>query len=316
MTADFCEEEIMIKIACVGDNVVDINYIDGLVHPGGNSVNVAVYCSQMGHKAAYVGVLADDRNAGVVKDSLAAYGVDYSMCPVMHGETGRCSITLIDGDRHIADENDGGLVKSDPLAITPEILDYLRSCDVIHTDCYAYIDDQLDKLKEIGVPVLYDFSAEWTPEKMAVIGKNIDFVLLSGKEELSVDENRQMLHDAVDMYGVNLAILTMGTKGAWVYDGKKEYTKAPYNVEAGAIDTTGCGDSWISGFITTYVEQMNRLRTMKEGSDDGFIVAANEQDVHEHAIAMAMCIGNLKARYTCRIKGAYKWGVPVVPDEA
>ena len=125
-----------------------------------------------------------------------------------------------------------------------------------------------------------------------------------------------MLHDAVDMYGVNLAILTMGTKGEWVYDGKKEYTKAPYNVEAGAIDTTGCGDSWISGFITTYVEQMNRLRTMKEGSDDGFIVAANEQDVHEHAIAMAMCIGNLKARYTCRIKGAYKWGVPVVQDEA
>ena len=50
----------MIKIACVGDNVVDINYIDGIVNPGGNCVNVAVYCSQMGHKAAYVGVLADD----------------------------------------------------------------------------------------------------------------------------------------------------------------------------------------------------------------------------------------------------------------
>ena len=32
----------MIKIACVGDNVVDINYIDGIVNPGGNCVNVAV----------------------------------------------------------------------------------------------------------------------------------------------------------------------------------------------------------------------------------------------------------------------------------
>ena len=28
----------MIKIACVGDNVVDINYIDGIVNPGGNCV--------------------------------------------------------------------------------------------------------------------------------------------------------------------------------------------------------------------------------------------------------------------------------------
>lgn len=32
----------MIKIACVGDNVVDINYIDGIVNPGGNCVNIAV----------------------------------------------------------------------------------------------------------------------------------------------------------------------------------------------------------------------------------------------------------------------------------
>lgn len=60
----------MIKIACVGDNVVDINYIDGIVNPGGNCVNVAVYCSQMGHKAAYVGVLADDDYAKVITDSL------------------------------------------------------------------------------------------------------------------------------------------------------------------------------------------------------------------------------------------------------
>lgn len=107
----------MIKIACVGDNVVDINYIDGIVNPGGNCVNVAVYCSQMGHKAAYVGVLADDDYAKVITDSLKKNQVAYDMSPVGHGETGRCFINLVDGDRIIGDENDGGLLKASPLRL-------------------------------------------------------------------------------------------------------------------------------------------------------------------------------------------------------
>ena len=301
----------MIKIACVGDNVVDINYIDGIVHPGGNSVNVAVNCSQMGCSAAYVGVLADDRYAEVVKDSLKAYGVDFSMCPTLHGQTDRCAITLADGERHIADENGGGLIKEKPLVITDDILQYLRQFDVIHTDCYAYIDDQLWKLKKLGKPLLYDCSEEWTPEKVAAIGSKVDFMLFSAREDWTVEENRQMLHDAVDRFGAKTAILTMGTTGAWVYDGSMEYTKEPYNVEAGAIDTTGGGDSGISGCIMTYISQVRLMQKMKSESDDRFIVEANERDVHENAIRMAMCVGNLKARYTCRIKGAYKGGVPL-----
>ena len=74
----------MVKIACVGDNVVDINYIDGMVNPGGNCVNVAVYCSQLGHKAAYVGVLADDVYGKILADSLTKQKVEHFMSPICH----------------------------------------------------------------------------------------------------------------------------------------------------------------------------------------------------------------------------------------
>lgn len=47
-------------------------------------------------------------------------------------------------------------------------------------------------------------------------------------------------------------------------------------------------------------------------SDEHFIQQKNVEDVKTHAIEMAMCMGNLKARQTCRIKGAYGCGVPVV----
>jgi sugar/nucleoside kinase (ribokinase family) len=307
------KERPMIKIACVGDNVVDINYIDGMIHPGGNCVNVAVYCSQMGHKAAYVGVLADDANAKIVTDSLTAYGVEWRMCPVLHGETGRCPVQLVDGDRILSDENDGGLVKSDPLVLTEEILSYLKDFDVVHTSCYSYFDEQLYKIRDLGIPLLYDFSTVWNRDeaRLKMVTDVSDFVLFSEIDELSDEENDRMLKDAVDVYGCKLAIMTKGIKGAFVYDGKKLYSKAPYNAEAGAIDTTGCGDSWISGFITTYVEIMGRMKAMKASSDDAFITGADEEDVHAYAIEAAMCMGNLKARYTCRIKGAYDWGEPI-----
>ena len=303
----------MIRIACVGDNVVDINYIDGMIHPGGNCVNVAVYCSQMGHEAAYVGVLADDDNARIVTDSLKAYRVAYHMSPVLHGETGRCPVRLVDGERILSDENDGGLVKSDPLVLTDEILEYLKGFDVVHTSCYSYFDEQLYKIRDLGIPLLYDFSTVWNrdEERLGLVTAVSDYVLFSEIEELSEEENDRMLIDAVDKYHCKLAIMTKGTKGAFVYDGYRIYSKAPYNVAAGAIDTTGCGDSWISGFITTYVEIMGRMRAMKAASDDAFITEENMMDVHAHAIEAAMCMGNLKARYTCRIKGAYDWGEPI-----
>ena len=302
---------VMIKIACVGDNVVDINYIDGIIHPGGNCVNVAVYCAQMGHQAAYVGVLADDSNAKVVTDSLDDFGVEWKMCPVVHGETGRCSVRLVDGERILSDENDGGILKAEPLVLTDEILEYLKGFDLVHNSCYSYFDEQLYKIRELGVPLVYDFSTAWTPEKVEMIAKSADFILFSERDDRTDEENDQILKDAVDKYGCRLAILTKGTRGAFVYDGETLYAKEPYNVEAGAIDTTGCGDSWVAGFISSYVEIMKRMRAMKADSDDAFITPENEKDVHRHAIEMAMCMGNLKARYTCRIKGAYRWGVPV-----
>ncbi len=303
----------MIKIACVGDNVVDINYIDGMIHPGGNCVNAAVYCSQMGHKAAYVGVLADDANAKIVTDSLTAYDVEWKMCPVLHGETGRCPCRLVDGERILTDENDGGLVKSDPLVLTDEILAYLKDFDLVHTSCYSYFDEQLYKIRDIGVPIVYDFSTVWNrdEERLRMVTQAAQYVLFSEIDGIPDEENDRMLIDAVDKYHCRMAIMTKGTRGAFVYDGRKIYCKEPYNVDAGAIDTTGCGDSWISGFITTYVEIMGRMKKMQASSDDAFITEDNMVDVHAHAIEAAMCMGNLKARYTCRIKGAYEWGVPI-----
>lgn len=89
-----------------------------------------------------MGVLADDRYARVITDSLDKIGVEYGHCVTLHGETGRCSCRLVSEERVLGDENDGGLVKSDPLVLTDELLEFLKGLDAVHTSCYSYIGDQ------------------------------------------------------------------------------------------------------------------------------------------------------------------------------
>ena len=298
----------MIKLACVGDNVVDINYLDKIINPGGNCVNVAVYAAQLGHQSAYVGVLADDKFAEILKGSFDQIGIAYDHCPVLHGETGRCFVDLIDGDRVLGDENDGGLVKTDPLQLTEEILDYLKSFDLVHTSCYSYMDDQLPRYKDAGISVVYDFSTTWNEERFRQVCPYVDYVLLSGKEEDTVEEDLAALRELTVNYPVQLAIITFGVKGAYVYDGSRLHFKEPYNAEGGAIDTTGCGDSWIAGFITTYAEGTKRLNRMKQTAHGDFLQEKNEKDYFDYLIEISMCMGNTKARHTSQIKGGYGHG--------
>lgn len=302
---------IMIKIACVGDNVVDINYIDGMVNPGGNCVNAAVYAKQLGHDAAYVGVLADDCYAKVLTDSFDRIGIQYDHCVVLHGETGRCACRLVNGDRVLSDENNGGLVMSNPLAIDDGLLNYLKGFDIVHTSCYSYIDGQLFKFREAGIPVIYDFSTEWNDDNLGLVCPQVDFVLFSDKWDAGIGANLAMLKKVTDEYHCRLAVMTMGKKGACVYDGNTLYQKRPYNVEAGATDTTGCGDSWISAFITTYVECHKRLRIQRNIADDPLLREEDELDFERSTVDISMCMGNIRSRLTTLIKGGYGYGVPI-----
>ena len=101
-----------------------------------------------------------------------------SKCIIEDGETGICGLHLQDGDRVIVDENDAGLVKANPLVITEDLLNYIKKFDLVHSSCYSYIEEELIKIKNAGIPVLYDFSDEWTDDKLQSICKNINIAFL------------------------------------------------------------------------------------------------------------------------------------------
>ena len=164
-------------------------------------------------------------------------------------------------------------------------------------------------IKNAGIPVLYDFSDEWTDDKLQSICKNINIAFFSGKD---LDEEclKDYLAKCVDSYGCYLAITTIGGRGAIVYNGRKFYRKLPYNFAGGVIDTTGAGDSWITGFISSYIDNMKKMEILKKNSPDNFLSQSDVEDFEDHVIEQSMCLGNLLARRNCLVEGSFGKGSP------
>jgi fructoselysine 6-kinase len=61
---------VPVRICGVGDNVVD-RYLElGLMFPGGNALNVAVFAKRAGAEAAYLGITGNDVLGEIVRRQL------------------------------------------------------------------------------------------------------------------------------------------------------------------------------------------------------------------------------------------------------
>lgn len=300
----------MIRVIGVGDNVIDRYIHTGMMYPGGNSLNFAVYARQLGYPSAYMGVIADDRYGEVILHPLRTLRIDTGHCAFVHGETGLSTTTLIDGDRTITDDNDYGAVKSQPLQLTAERLDYIAGFDIAHSSCFSFIEDQLHLIKERGVPLVYDFSDGWEEKDFDALCPNIAIAFFSGKK-LPEEELKRLLKKAVDL-GCELAVTTVGKKGAMVYNGRRYYQCTPYNLQAPVVDTLGAGDSFLTGFLTAYIEGRKRSRASASDCDKNPArhTTADDRHLYEDAlIAYAMQAGNLLAINNCMFFGAFGFGV-------
>ena len=119
-----------IRVLGFGDNVVDKYEHEGIMYPGGNSVNFAVYASQMGVSGTYCGVFADDTEAELIRDALERQGVDYSHSTFLHaGETGK-GRKASHGRYSSIFRGDGGCSLYG--AAIPFVLFFKAACDILH----------------------------------------------------------------------------------------------------------------------------------------------------------------------------------------
>lgn len=236
------------KIAGIGDNVIDRYMNLGLMYPGGNAVNVAAHASKLGAEAAYIGSIGADREGRIIQSALESLQVDLSQCIFdPESTTKKCDVNVFDGERHYigADE---GKKWAHTTRIREEDIEYLRDFDVIHTSCNAKLHEDIYKLKELPGMVTFDFSVKdkyRTPEFLSVTCPYLELGQFSC-DHMEEPEIKMLLRQVYER-GCKNVLATLGNRGQIFYNGKDYIRGKVYYVEP--LDTMGAGDSYLAALL-------------------------------------------------------------------
>lgn len=252
------------KIIGIGDNVVDFYEDRGEMFPGGNALNVAVFCKRYGvEKSSYVGLIGNDQAGNHVLESLKAENIDVSQVRQVIGVNGEARVTLDEqGDRIFVGSNKEISIQSQlKLNFNKGIVEFIKEHDLLHTSVFSHIEKDLEDLAEI-IPISFDFSTRRDEEYLKAVCPYLEFGFFSGGD-LSKEECIELMK-YVQKLGVKKVGLTRGSKGS-LFLIEDELYEQPI-VEGEVVDTLGAGDSYISMLLTKYYEHQDIQKAMQEGA--------------------------------------------------
>ncbi len=266
----------MPSIVSIGIATMDIYISSGRMYPGGNELNIAFDVNELGGKAGFMGVFADDFLGTILESTLLERGVDVSHSHHEHGSSGYALVEIINGDRVFTDWNRKGVTDLYPFTFTDEEIEYIKSFDIACTSAGGRVSaEKIRKLNAHGVSVCYDFSDSFDIETIEDIAPHISVAFLSCSD-YTEDETEYFLRKAVSS-GCGLAVATRGSDDAIAFDGETFYRQAVCKVKA--TDTMGAGDSYISAFLMNYLLPGGRdkiQKSMKAASEYAAVVVTRE----------------------------------------
>ncbi|MEY9868007.1 fructoselysine 6-kinase [Peribacillus sp. B2I2] len=273
------------KLIGIGDNVVDFYKDQGKIYPGGNALNVAVLYNRLNdEQSSYIGIVGNDGPADHVLEVLQKEKVEISRVRQAVGENGMAVVALDkDGDRIFIGSNKGGIQSRLGIVLSDKDMDYIRQHDLLHTSVYSRMEYNLPILSQF-IDLSFDFSTNLEDHYLQKVCPYVTYAFFSGSNLNEAECNT--LIQRVHSLGTKVIGVTRGGKGAILSIENQLYEQAI--IQTNVVDTLGAGDSFIAGFLSSYVRG---------------------KDVYE-----ALQKGALAASRTCQDYGAFGYGKEYNPD--
>ncbi|WIB77837.1 ribokinase [Curtobacterium sp. MCPF17_002] len=200
--------------------------------PGGKSANQAVAAGRLGGTVRMIGAVGDDGNGALLRDSVAAAGVDTTHVAVREGVATGTAVITVDA----AGENTIVISGGANATLTPDDVpaDAFDGAGVLGLCLEVSMDVVLAAARTAraaGVTVLTNLSPFGA----------VPAELLDLTDVLLVNE-----HEAAELgdHGVARSIVTRGGAGCTVHDGADDAVSIDA-VRVEPVDTTGCGDAFM-----------------------------------------------------------------------
>lgn len=251
------------KVLGLGDNVVD-KYVNlGIMYPGGNALNFAVFANKLGIESGFFGVFGSDAEGKHVLKVIEEIGLDNSHSRYADGENGCARVNLKEGDRVFIGSNEGGVTRTNPIQLTDDDREYLSSFDVIHIGLYSHVNHLLPELKGLPGKISYDFSDDFTDEEIQRAIAQVDFGFFS-ISDISNEEAKKFLEKWFQPNN-EILVVTRGGNSVIAYDGKEFFEVVPLLKEP--VDTMAAGDSFLTAFLISYLQNEDLIEAIKKGND-------------------------------------------------
>ncbi len=269
------------RLLAIGDNVVDFYQDQGIIYPGGNALNVAVLAKRYGlTHSSYMGILGSDTSAAHVKHVLEQEQIDTTRIRQAFGPNGEAVVSLNEeGDRIFVRSNKGGVQALLGINLNSDDESYIASHDLLHTSVYSRLEHHLPELSQ-KIPVSFDFSTRRDSAYLEQVCPYLTYAFFSGSD-LSKEQCFELSETALE-YGTKVIGITRGSQGALFFDQERAYEQSVIQTEV--IDTLGAGDSFIAMFLTQYHQHQRMEEALQRAAE-----AAAE---------------------TCKVYGAFGYGVP------
>ncbi len=220
--------------------------------PGGKGANQAAAIGRLGGNVSMIGRVGNDSFASKLLDSLKADNVDVSNVSKSNTEPTGTALIMVnaDGDNSIV------VIPGSNFDIKREDI---RS-DMLDGDfLVAQLESPLEVIerafelaKDKGIKTVLNpapakkLSEELLSKVDILIPNETEFELLTGYNALDERELDLGVKKLIDL-GTSLVLITLGSKGSVLCDGKeKKYFQAK---KVNALDTTAAGDSFIGGLL-------------------------------------------------------------------
>jgi sugar/nucleoside kinase (ribokinase family) len=250
------------------------------VVPGGSACNTAVGVGRLGGKARFVGKRGDDALGKTLSERIAAAGVE----PVLllsPTATGRVLSIITPNAQRSMLTCLGASAEIKPEEIAPSHFD---GCAVAHVEGYLLFNPDLFRAviktaKIAGASVSLDLASYNVVEaSLPLLNEAVDSgavdILIANEEEAAAFTGRKDEEEAAAALAKRapVAVMKLGRRGSLIMHGGRVVSTPPHGDGRPAVDTTGAGDLWASGFLYGLVNGYPLERCGALGSMCGYEV--------------------------------------------
>ena len=247
-----------------GMNYVNSDFIDKMISlasgtpvvvPGGSACNTTIGVGKLGGKARFVGKCGQDAMGNLFKEDLKSNHVDpFLMTSAL--STGRVfSIVTPDAQRSMFTYL-GAASETTPAEIAG--CSFMDAA-VVHVEGYLLFNSDLiisalNRAKEDGAMVSLDLASytvvESSKELLETLVTDYVDILIANEDEAAAFTGHVDERKAIEALSerARIAILKIGERGSYIAHSGKIVKIDPMGTGS-AIDTTGAGDLWASGFL-------------------------------------------------------------------